>query len=350
MHAAKACVELLRLDPTLKICGWGGDDMRNAGVEVRRDVSTLAMMGFLEVVKRIFFVKKVFSECKAMILEIQPDAIVYVDYSGFNLRMAEWSHKQGFKNLYYIPPKTWAWNQSRTHKLRKFVDKVYAILPFEKAFFEGYDVDVTYVGNPVVDTVRNCKFDVDFADLLPKEKPIVALVPGSRRSELENILPAMLQLVEAFPQFQFVVCGVISVDEYLYNDAKNLGVPIYFDKFYDVLHHANYAIVTSGTATLETAIMNVPQIVCFKTSYLSYLIAKSLIKVKFISLVNLIADDNVVEELIQEEINAKSLADAFKRLQENRGKVLADYEVIRQKLGNTNASLSVANEILREIN
>lgn len=345
MHAAKMCVELLKTDPDIRIIGWGGEHMKAAGVEVTRDTSTLAMMGFWEVLKRIFFVKKLFTECKELILASQPDLILYVDYSGFNLRMGKWSAQHGFVNHYYIPPKTWAWNNKRTHKLRLFFKKVYCILPFEKAFFEGYGVNTLYVGNPTLESVLKSKAKVD--NFTGKAK--VALIPGSRESEVKRMLPKMCELAKQFPDFEFEISGVSSVNEALYNVAAMHGINVRFDAFYEILAESKFAIVTSGTATLETAILNVPQIVVFETSWLTYAIARFFIKVKYISLVNLIADDHVVEELIQKDFNVNQLYLSLNSLINERETILQKYQLVKEKIGNKNASKEVANQITLEL-
>lgn len=346
MHAAKMCVELLKSDSSVKIVGWGGNHMRTAGVEVTRDISTLAMMGFWEVFKRIFFVKKLFSECKELITDFEPDVILFVDYSGFNLRMGKWSAQKGFVNHYYIPPKTWAWNSKRTHKLRTFFKKVYTILPFEKPFFESYGVETHYVGNPILESINNQKQE----KVRSSVKPLIALIPGSRASEISGILPEMCKLKSRFTEFEFVISGVNSVDSVLYEAAKKYNITVRYDSFYEILSEADYAIVTSGTATLETAMLDVPQIVVFKTSWLTYLIARLFVKIKYISLVNLIADDYVVEELIQENFNINRLCLSLKNLIENRSITLQKYKFVRENIGSKNASKEVSNYLINELN
>lgn len=346
MHAAKMCVELLKSDSSVKIIGWGGDHMRTAGVEVTRDISTLAMMGFWEVFKRIFFVKKLFSECKELIAIFEPDVILFVDYSGFNLRMGQWSAQKGFVNHYYIPPKTWAWNSKRTYKLRAFFKKIYTILPFEKPFFESYGMETHYVGNPILESINNQKQE----KVKPAVKPLIALIPGSRASEISGILPEMCKLKNHFLEFDFVISGVSSVDKGLYEIAEKQKITVRYDSFYEILAEADYAIVTSGTATLETAMLDVPQIVVFKTSWLTYLIARLFVKIKYISLVNLIADDEVVEELIQRDFNINRLSLSLRRLIKNRSITLQKYKLVRERIGTKNASKQVAKHIINELN
>jgi lipid-A-disaccharide synthase len=346
MHAAKMCVELLKSDPSVNIVGWGGDHMRAAGVEVTRDTSTLAMMGFWEVFKRIFFVKKLFSECKELITTFEPDVILFVDYSGFNLRMGKWSAQKGFVNHYYIPPKTWAWNSKRTHKLRAFFRKIYIILPFEKPFFESYGVETHYVGNPILESIDSQKQE----KANPREKLLIALIPGSRASEISGILPEMCKLKTRFSEFEFVISGVSSVGKDLYEVAEKHNITVRYDSFYKILAEADYAIVTSGTATLETAMLDVPQIVVFKTSWLTYVIARLFVNIKYISLVNLIADDQVVEELIQRDFNINRLSLSLRKLIEDRSATLQKYKLVRERIGAKNASKEVAEHIINELN
>lgn len=342
MHAAEVCKELKRLNPSVTFVGWGGSAMKAAGVDIRRDIGTLAIMGFWEVIKKIFFVKKLFTECKQMIVGENPDLILFIDYSGFNLRLAKWSAAQGYTNHYFIPPKTWAWNQSRTKKLRKFFSKVYSILPFEKPFFESFDVNVEYVGNPSKEAVDKLKLTKNEPT---SERRTVALIPGSRASEVKLCLPYMCSLKRTHPEFDYEISGVDSVDRDLYNIAAQYQIPVRFNSFYDVLNRSDFAVVTSGTATLETALLNVPQVVVFKTSWLTYQIARFFIKVKYISLVNLIADDLVVEELIQHNFSTSKLAEALNLLRENEVQIKEKYKLIRDRLGEKRPAIEVAKQI-----
>lgn len=348
MHAAEVCREIKRHHPTIEIVGWGGTAMKSAGVDIRREISTLAIMGFWEVVKNIFFVKKLFDECKKMISAVQPDLILYVDYSGFNLRMAKWSAAAGFLNYYFIPPKTWAWNQKRTHQLRQNFKKVYTILPFEDAFFKTYNVESVYVGNPSKEAVD--KHRSELHEPSPESKHVIALIPGSRGSEIKRCLPTMCQMKLHFPEYEFVISGVNSVDASLYKIAADYQIPVLFDTFYDILKRSNFAIVTSGTATLETALLDVPQVVVFKTSWLTYQIARFFVKVKYISLVNLIAEELVVEELIQHNFEVNKLKKAVFSLKNRQHFVREKYEIVRQRLGNQLPAHEVASSLIEALN
>lgn len=346
MHAAEVCRELRLLNPAVEITGWGGDAMKAAGVDVKRHINSLAIMGFWEVIKKVFFVKKLFSECKELIEELKPDLILYVDYSGFNLRMAKWSFQKGYINHYFIPPKTWAWNQKRTHKLRKYFRKIYTILPFEKPFFESYGAVVEYVGNPSKESIDKLK-SKELESVL--EKKIIALIPGSRAGEVQKCLPIMCKLKEYYPEYAFEISGVDSIDQSLYKVAEEYKIPVYFNSFYELLNRAEIAVVTSGTATLETALMNVPQVVVFKTSWLTYQIARLFIKVKHISLVNLIANDKVVDELIQRDFNPEKLNSSVTDLKRNRANILKKYAKIHDKLGETRPATEVAKQINNQL-
>ncbi len=348
MHAAEVCREIKRYHPMIEIVGWGGTAMKSAGVDIRREISTLAIMGFWEILKNIFFVKKLFDECKKMILQVQPDLILYVDYSGFNLRMAKWSAATGFNNFYFIPPKTWAWNQKRTHQLRQNFKKVYTILPFEDAFFKTYGVNSEYVGNPSKEAID--KLPVQSELIVGSDKKVIALIPGSRASEIKRCLPTMCQMKWHFPEYEFVISGVDSVDASLYEVAEDYQIPVLYNAFHDILKRTELAIVTSGTATLETALLDVPQVVVFKTSWLTYQIARFFIKVKYISLVNLIAEELVVEELIQDNFEVNKLKEAVISLKIREHFVREKYETVRQRLGNQLPAKEVALSLIEALN
>jgi len=354
LHGGNLIREIHRLDSEARIRGWGGDAMQQAGAELVTHYRDTAFMGFLEVVKNLKTIRSLLQNCKQDMLEFQPDAVILIDYPGFNLRIAKFAKQQGWRVYYYIAPKTWAWNAKRTHKLRKYVDEVFSILPFEKPFFQEYGVNVTYVGNPLLDSINNFQPDPIFRQQegIP-EKPIIALLPGSRQQEIENVLSVMLEVVPRFPEAHFVVAAVGNLPAFYYNSVRSHAqVSIVTDQTYQVLNIADLAIVTSGTATLETALFDVPQIVVYKTSTISYRIAKALIRVPFISLVNLIMDREVVPELIQKDFSPEHIAESGKKLlgkTEQRQNQLEDYQVLRGILGDTNASAKVAQKIFDEL-
>ncbi|GGZ39520.1 lipid-A-disaccharide synthase [Echinicola pacifica] len=350
MHLANLVKALKEKDPDADFRGMAGDYSAAEGVSLVSHYKEVAVMGFVEV---LFGFRKVLSSLKMVkedLAHYKPDALILVDYGGFNMKIAKFAKESDFVVHYYIPPKVWAWNQKRAYKLKKNVDYLYSILPFEKTFFQKFDWEINYVGNPLFDEIR--KFEAhDFFHQKNElsYKPIVALLPGSRKQEVENMLDEMVVLISQFPQFQFVIAGVKNLSDTIYDKATAHGVKVIYDQTYDLLHYANAAVVTSGTATLETALFNVPQVVVYKTSAISYAIAKNLIKVPYISLVNLIAEKEVVTELIQDDYNSDRLNAELTALFESTGKknkMLEGYKSIKSKLGELKASEETARLIM----
>lgn len=312
----------------------------------------MAFMGFLEVVKNLPSIWGYMRQCRKEILKFRPDALILIDYSGFNMRLAVWAKQQGIKVFYYISPKVWAWNQNRAYKIKAVVDHMFVIMPFEKDFYARYGYKVDFVGNPLLDAIRAFKPDEAFLQKTGlQEKPLVAVLPGSRRQEIENMLDYMLELVPLFPEYQFVVAGIRNIPRHYYQAAMDHPqAKVVFDETYQLLSHAKAALVTSGTATLETALFEVPQVVCYKTSWLSYQIASRLIKVDYISLVNLIAAKEVVKELIQEELRPDRLKDELQAILPGGNKrkaQLEDYRALKQQMGEASASATTAGLILK---
>ncbi|RIJ33408.1 lipid-A-disaccharide synthase [Pontibacter oryzae] len=339
LHASNLIKQLRIQDPEAEIRGWGGDMMQAAGMDLVRHYQEMAFMGFAEVFKSLRKILGFLKEAKSDIKAYQPDVVILVDYAGFNMRIARYAKKQGIKVFYYISPKIWAWNQGRVHGIKKAVDRMFVIMPFEKDFYARFDYKVDYVGNPVNDSVTDHVASDDFRsrNKLYNNKPIIALLPGSRRQEIENMLHIMLSVLPNFRDYQFVVAGVSNFSkEYYEQYNKDPNIKIIYDQTYDLLAHAKAALVTSGTATLETALFGVLQVVCYKTSAISYTIGKMVIKVPYISLVNLIADKPVVTELIQDEFTAKQIIAELKRIlfdnhfmkQQQEG-----YKLVRQRIG-----------------
>src|SRR5690606_13720125 len=274
--------------------------MERSGMRITSHYRELAFMGFAEVLSNLGTISKKIRQCKQEIIDFRPDAVVLIDYAGFNLRIAKFARKNGYKVFWYISPKVWAWNQSRAKKLKANIDRMFVILPFETEFFQKFDWKVDYVGNPVLDAVKAHQIDEDFLakNKLSSDKPLIALLPGSRKQELKEIVPLMAQVAQGMRTMQFAVATVDNLDQQLYQPLRELtNVSFFQGETYDLLSYASAAIVTSGTATLETALFKVPQIVVYRTSFLSYSIAKNLIRVPFISLVNLIAAREVVKEM-----------------------------------------------------
>ncbi len=332
LHGGNLIKALKDFDKEASFRGFGGDEMQGQGMSLAVHYRQLAFMGFLEVIKNLRTISGYLKQCKQDILEFKPDVVILIDYGGFNMKIAKFCHEKGIRVFYYISPKVWAWNTKRAYKLKKFVDRMFVILPFEKDFFKKFDWEVDYVGNPVLDAVKGHATK----KLAANGEKVVALLPGSRKQELQKSLPIFKQVIEHNRHYTFVLAAVDSVDQDVYREIASLdNVQLVFDRTYDFLAEANAAIVTSGTATLETALWKVPQVVTYRTSGISYSIAKSLIKVDFISLVNLIAGKEVVKELIQAEFNPARLLSELKLLLEDdqyRKTMLASYDEIYQTL------------------
>ncbi|MCC9138277.1 lipid-A-disaccharide synthase [Pontibacter silvestris] len=338
LHASNLIKQLLKQDPQAIIRGWGGDMMQAAGMDLVHHYQEMAFMGFAEVLKNLGKISGFLKECKADIKSFWPDVVILVDYAGFNLRIAKFAKAQGLKVFYYISPKIWAWNQGRVHKIKKLVDRMFVIMPFEEDFYGRYDYKVDYIGNPVNDSVTDHAVNPDFiAKNKLNNKPIIAVLPGSRKQEIENMLQVMLSILPSFRDYQFVVAGVNNFSKEFYAAYNpDTNIKIVYDQTYDLLSYAKAALVTSGTATLETALFDVPQVVCYKTSKISYTIGKMVIKVPYISLVNLIAGKPVVTELIQDDFTPKKITAELKEILFDKyfiKKQKEGYASIRQKIG-----------------
>ncbi|MDG1277417.1 MAG: lipid-A-disaccharide synthase [Algoriphagus sp.] len=346
LHTSNLVLAMKELDETLSFRGMGGSYSAEAGVDLVVDYSEVALMGFLEVVLGFRKVLKYLRLIKNDIIAFRPQAIILVDYGGFNMRIAAFAKELNIPVHYYIPPKVWAWNQKRALKLKKNTDHIYSILPFEPAFFERFGMKVHYVGNPLFDEIKKFSpHDFFFQKNELSYQPIVALLPGSRKQEIYGMLDRMVELVPEFPNAQFVIAGVDSLGKELYANAEKAGIKVVFNQTYDLLSHSVAAVVTSGTATLETALFRVPQIVVYRTSSLSYLIAKNLIRVPFISLVNLIADQEIVKELIQDDFSVKNLRIELSKILSNtqtKGAIFQGYDLIQDRLGTESASKNTA--------
>ena len=348
LHGGNLAKALYQIDPQAEMQGFGGDHMRSAGVKITLHYEKMAFMGFLEVVRNIRAISKNMALCKKDLLAYQPDALILIDYAGFNMRMAKFAKKHGLKVFYYISPKVWAWNQKRALKIKANVDRMFAIMPFEVGFYQKFGWKVDYVGNPVVDAVAAHKADPSFLNAMgitDTKKKVVALLPGSRKQELNYILPIMTGVAKACTDFHFVVAAVNNLDGQLYDEIRSLpNVSLCYDQSYDLLSYAHTAIVASGTATLETALFGVPQTVVYKTSGVTYQIAKRLIRVPYISLVNLIVDRAIVKELIQGDATVSNTTAALHELTDGseRAKVLEGYEALHQVIGGPGVSQRTA--------
>lgn len=356
LHASNLVKELYKQAPHSTIEGWGGDLMEKAGVKILKHYRSLAFMGFAEVLMNIRTILKNFRLCKESIESFKPDALILVDYPGFNLRMAEWAKNRGIKVLYYISPQIWAWKEARVHKIGKYVDKMYCVLPFEKAFYKKHGYEVDFVGHPLLDVVSDDRQfnDLEFRKLNNlSDKPIIALLPGSRKQEISTMLPVMLDAAKKIKTHQIVVAAAPSQDISFYRSICSDGsIPFIAGQTYQIMHAADAGFVTSGTATLESALFGLKQVVCYKANSISYAIAKRLIKVKYISLVNLIADRIVVKELIQGDMNSQKLFEEISLLiddEKARKKMESDYTEVWQMLGGPGASAKTATSMLKSM-
>lgn len=357
LHGANLIKALKNENQELLFRFWGGDLMSAEAGQPVKHIKELAFMGFIEVLKNLKTILSNISFCKEDIKAFEPDALVLIDYPGFNLRIAEWAKKEGIKVYYYISPQVWAWKQSRVHKIKRFVDYMFVILPFEQEFYKRFDFDVEFVGHPLLDAIENYRSTERNVEEFRKElnldeRPVVAILPGSRKQEIQAKLPPMLEALKDQSNYQLVIAGAPSQDADFYEPyVRGKNVRLVQGRTYDLLSISHAALVTSGTATLETALFHVPEVVCYKASSISYAIAKRLVKIKFISLVNLIMDEEVVKELIQDDCNPLKIKKEFLKIAEGkqREEVLRKYDVLTKKLGSGGASKKVAQSLLKTI-
>ncbi len=343
LHASNLMNALKKQDKNATFRFWGGDYMQAVGGEMVVHYRKLAFMGFLEVLLNLFSISKFIKQCKNDISHWQPDVLILVDYGGFNLKIAKFAKKNGFKVVYYISPKVWAWNQKRAYKIKDRVDKMLCILPFEVDFYKKFDWKVEYVGNPVIEAVQGHKVNTAFISENNLSKKIIAVLPGSRKQELVKILPTIATVIERFPNREFVVAGVNNLPIEMYESiAKYDNVTLVFEQTYDLLSYAQAAIVCSGTATLETALFNTPQVVIYKTSPISYAIGKRVVKVKYMSLVNLIVNEEMVPELLQHKCTTNNIVASLQSLLENG----INYKSLTDIIGDKVASKEAAKHII----
>jgi lipid-A-disaccharide synthase len=356
LHGSNLMKALYQEDATANIRFWGGDLMQNVGGTLVKHYRDLSFMGFLEVVLNLKTILNNIAFCKTDIEKFQPDVIIFIDYPGFNMRIAKWAKLKGIKTHYYIAPQIWAWKESRIAEIKRDFDKLFVILPFEKDFFEKkHHFTVEFVGHPLIDAIYNREKMDEIAfrkENNLSDKPIIAILPGSRKQEITKMLSVMLSIVDEFQDYQFVIAGAPSQEFSFYEQfLTNKNVKFVSNKTYDLLSIAVAALVTSGTATLETALFKVPEVVCYKGSWASYQIAKRVITLKYISLVNLIMDAQVVTELIQDECNPKRIKEELLKLLDisNRNELLANYSALENKLGGIGASSKTAKLIVKDL-
>ncbi|OAB25153.1 lipid-A-disaccharide synthase [Flavobacterium fryxellicola] len=356
LHGSNLMKELYKKDPTAEIRFWGGDLMMSTGGVLVKHYKELAFMGFIEVLFNLKTILGNIKTCKKDILAFHPDVVLFIDYPGFNLRIAKWAKALGMKTHYYISPQIWAWKESRIADIKRDIDKMYVILPFEKKFYEDkHHFPVAFVGHPLIDAIHNQK-KVDPALFREEnqlnEKPIIAILPGSRKQEITKMLSVMLSVVADFPDYQFVIAGAPSQEFSFYKDfISNENIKFIANKTYDLLQNATAALVTSGTATLETALFKVPEVVCYKGSWGSYQIAKRIITLKYISLVNLILDEEVVTELIQDDCNTSRIREELQKIlqPDHRNTLLEKYALLEEQLGGIGASENTATLIVNDL-
>lgn len=349
LHGANLIKALKQEDPEARFRVWGGDRMQEAGADLVKHYKHHSFMGFSAVLKNLGAIRSNFRLCRQDIARYQPDVVIFIDYSGFNLRMAAQTHKMGFRNFYYIAPQVWVWRSNRIKKIRKYIEKTFVILPFEPEFYQKHHHTVVYEGHPVLDALprqqllsrQQLQERFGLADL-----PLVVLMPGSRRQEIDSMLPAMAEAASRFKNLQFVVAAAPALDKELYQQHLNgASIPLVFDQTYALLQHARAAVVTSGTASLETALLRVPQMVCYKTGTVTYKILKRLLKIEYISIANLILKKMVFREFIQHEMNADNMATELEKLLNDghyRQRMLQDYDRLEQMLGGPGTSGRVA--------
>lgn len=353
LHGSNLMKSIFQEDNNAQIRFWGGDLMQNAGGTLVKHYRDLAFMGFAEVVMNLRTILANIDICKKDILNFKPDVIIFIDYPGFNMRIAKWAKELNFKTHYYISPQIWAWKENRIKAIKRDVDKMYVILPFEKDFYEEkHQYPVDFVGHPLIDAIQN-RTKTNPEDFKKEhqlsDKPIIALLPGSRKQEIAKMLSEMLSVVDDFPEYQFVIAGAPSQEYSFYKQfLTQTNIKFISNKTYDLLSIAHAALVTSGTATLETALFKVPEVVLYKGNWISYQIAKRIITLKYISLVNLIMDQEVVTELIQNDCNKKRIKEELTIIldPEHRAALLEKYGELEKKLGGKGASATTAKLII----
>lgn len=358
LHGSNLVKELAVCDENAEIFCWGGDLMEAAGATLLMHYRKTAFMGFTEVFKNLRAISRNLGLCKQHITDFDPDVVILIDYPGFNLRIAEFAKSINLKVFYYISPKLWAWHESRVKKIRRYVDRMYIIFPFESGFYKKHDIETEYRGNPLVDETEKRKAELPereevLQSLGLDDRPVIGLLAGSRRHEVEYILPQMLKVVGYFPDYQFVLAGVKNLSDALYKKIiGNKPVKLVSEKTYEVLKISEAALVKSGTATLEAALFDVPQVVCYKGDFLSMLIALMVVKVKYISLVNLIMDAEVVKELKGYSLNKKNLLAELKTIVRGgsmRKTMLDNYSQLKEKLGPAGASARTAKDMTERL-
>ena len=351
LYGSKLIDEIFSIDKKAEIRFWGGDNMIKSGGYNVKHIKELAFMGFYEVLKNIVTIIRNINFCKNDIKEFNPDKIIYIDYPGFNLKICKWAKNNGYKNYYYISPQIWAWKENRIKTIKNNIDKLFVIFPFEKEYYQKkFKMEVEFYGHPLIEQIDNFNSSKEFLkkNKITKEREIITLLPGSRSQEINSMLPIFLTLKKHYSNYELIVAGVKNVNKSVYQPAKDLNVKVIYNQTYDLLYHSKIAIVTSGTASLECALFNVPQIVCYKTSSISYFIGKSLVNISFISLVNIILKKATVKELIQNDLTEKNLVNELSNLLNNDrvSDIINEYSNIYSMLSIKGTSKKIAMSII----
>lgn len=356
LYAARLVHELKKLDPPAAVRGWGGDLLRAEGTELVKHYKELAFMGFIEVAMNLRTILRNISFCKEDILQFKPDALILVDYPGFNLRIAQWARQNGIRVFYYISPTVWAWHESRVKTIKQSVDRMFTIIPFEKDFFAKHDYDVAYYGHPLADIIEEAEQHMPSReDFLKKhtlpDKPIILLMPGSRNQEIHYILPEMLKVVKHFPNHQFVIGASAAFSDNFRDQVKDHDVHLVSGDTYALMHHAQAGLVKSGTSTLESALLKLPIVLCYKGNPVSVQIARWVARVKYIGMPNLILDRAAITELIQDELNEGRLVEELRAIiaGPKRNELLNAYNILRGLLHAGNVSAKIAGEMVHRL-
>ena len=351
LYGSKLIDEILSIDKKAEIRFWGGDNMIKSGGYNVKHIKELAFMGFYEVLKNITTILRNINFCKNDIKEFNPDKIIYIDYPGFNLKICKWAKNNGYKNYYYISPQIWAWKENRIKTIKNNIDKLFVIFPFEKEYYQKkFNMEVEFYGHPLIEQIDNFNSSNEFLkqNKIPRDRDIITLLPGSRSQEINTMLPIFLTLKKHFSNYEFIVAGVKNVNKRIYQPAFDLNVKVVYNNTYNLLSHSKIAIVTSGTASLECALFNVPQIVCYKTSNISYFIGKLFVNISFISLVNIILKKGVVKELIQNDLTEKKLVNEISNLLVGNkiSDMVNEYSKIYSMLSLQGTSKKITNSII----
>ena len=351
LYGSKLIDEILSIDKQAEIRFWGGDNMIKSGGYNVKHIKELAFMGFFEVLKNIRTIISNIRFCKNDIKDFNPDRIIYIDYPGFNLKICKWAKNNGYKNYYYISPQIWAWKENRIKTIKNNIDKLYVIFPFEKEYYQvKHNMEVEFYGHPLIEQIDNFNYSNEFLkqNKIPRDRDIITLLPGSRSQEINTMLPIFLTLKKHFSNYEFIVAGVKNVNKRIYQPAFDLNVKVVYNNTYNLLSHSKIAILTSGTASLECALFNVPQIVCYKTSNISYFIGKLFVNISFISLVNIILKKGVVKELIQNDLTEKKLVNEISNLLVGNkiSDMVNEYSKIYSMLSLQGTSKKITNSII----